>query len=431
MAETRTFFSQRMRKMTHMGYVVAGVFGTLLLVAAFGIKINGAVISPAYVISTGNTKMVQHRDGGIVKDIRVRDGDLVAADQLLIVLDESRVDAEFNVARFKQFELKVKLSRLKSALNGDEDMSMQLTGAGTEAQFKQIIDTQQKLLDAERRSYQRDRLKLKERISLLTAEISALDRQSATIVQQLSVIDAQLAEVAPLVEEQLVAVSREWQLKRDRIAVESQMESIKVQRVKTRTTLTEARNELDVMEAERAYGILRDIEETETELKSVTESFSQLSDQSHKLDIRSPVPGIVHDLLPRNAGAVIKPGETVLQIVPQESGHELKASVQPQDIDQVFVGQVVRLKFDALDARTTPEIFGAVETVSADRLVNEATGQSYYSVTIRIEEDQLDKLGEQPIVSGMPVTAMFSTTNRSLLSYLLRPIEQQAARAFH
>lgn len=425
-------FETRTKRVAQLGFAVCAGFLGLLFVSAWFLRIDGAVVSPAHVISMGNNRIVQHPDGGSIRELLVENGTQVEAGDVLVVLDSQPVEADFNVATFRQLELRVKLARLKALLEEDDAFEFNwLRTSGGNTRLEKIIATQEKLFNASREAFLSRTSVLKDRIAFLRSEIAALESQMQTVGRQLGVIERQLAEVTPLVKDQLVAKSREWQLMRDQIAAQEQIDSMKVIRVRTESSLNDAENELSQLINVHREKLTAEIEETETELQSVDQSYAQLSDRLTRLEITAPVSGLVHNLQFRNEQAVIQPGQPIMEIVPLNEGYELMARVSPADIDQVATGQPARLRFDAFDSRSTPELSGTVTKISADRLTDDATGQVYFEVSIDLDERELDRLGPVDTLSGMPVTAMLRTRDRSLLSYLVQPVEQQVARAFH
>ena len=425
-------FETRTKRVAQLGFAVCAGFLGLLFISAWFLRIDGAVVSPAHVISMGNNRIVQHPDGGSIRELLVENGTQVEAGDVLVVLDSQPVEADFNVATFRQLELRVKLARLKALLEEDDAFEFNwLRTSGGNPRLEKIIATQEKLFNASREAFLSRTSVLKDRIAFLRSEIAALESQMQTVGRQLGVIERQLAEVTPLVKDQLVAKSREWQLMRDQIAAQEQIDSMKVIRVRTESSLNDAENELSQLINDHREKLTAEIEETETELQSVDQSYAQLSDRLTRLEITAPVSGLVHNLQFRNEQAVIQPGQPIMEIVPLNEGYELMARVSPADIDQVATGQPARLRFDAFDSRSTPELSGIVTKISADRLTDDATGQVYFEVSIDLDERELDRLGPVDTLSGMPVTAMLRTRDRSLLSYLVQPVEQQVARAFH
>jgi len=425
-------FEARTKRVAQLGFTVCAGFLGLLFLSAWFLRIDGAVVSPAHVISMGNNRIVQHPDGGSIRELLVENGTQVEAGDVLVVLDSQPVEADFNVATFRQLELRVKLARLRALLEENDAFEFNwLRTSGGNPRLEKIIATQEKLFNASREAFLSRTSVLKDRIAFLRSEIAALESQMQTVGRQLGVIERQLAEVTPLVKDQLVAKSREWQLMRDQIAAQEQIDSMKVIRVRTESSLNDAENELSQLMNDHREKLTAEIEETETELQSVDQSYAQLSDRLTRLEITAPVSGLVHNLQFRNEQAVIQPGQPIMEIVPLNEGYELMARVSPADIDQVATGQPARLRFDAFDSRSTPELSGTVTKISADRLTDDATGQVYFEVSIDLDERELDRLGPVDTLSGMPVTAMLRTRDRSLLSYLVQPVEQQVARAFH
>jgi HlyD family secretion protein len=147
------------------------------------------------------------------------------------------------------------------------------------------------------------------------------------------------------------------------------------------------------------------------------------------VNILAPQPGFVHELAVHTIGGVITPGETIMQIVPVNDTLVVEARVQPADIDQLHTAQKAALRFTAFNQRTTPEIFGEVKTVAADLITNPQTGESWYTARIHIPPDELARLGNIPLLAGMPVEAFIQTGERTALSYLVRPLADQIARA--
>ena len=152
--------------------------------------------------------------------------------------------------------------------------------------------------------------------------------------------------------------------------------------------------------------------------------------QLDRIAIRAPVDGIVHEMQVSNAGGVVPPGETILQVIPVADGVDFEVRVAPDAIDQVARGQRAKVVFPAFDARTTPEIFGTVSDISPDSITDPATRQRFYRVRLAIPPEELARLGDRDILPGMPVEAFLQTGTRTVLSYLTRPLTDQLRRAF-
>ena len=210
----------------------------------------------------------------------------------------------------------------------------------------------------------------------------------------------------------------------------SQQDSLNVTRAKLLSSLSDSENELQQYYAGFKRDTLAEIETSEAELLATIQRYRNLDDQLKRQVIKAPVSGKIHELEVFNSGAVIRPGETVMKIVPQDQGIILSAKVNPVDIDQIFIGQNVRLRFDAFDINNTPEIKGHLTHIAADMSVDEQTGQAFFSASISVDPEEILSLGDLDIVTGMPVTAMITTQSRTLFSYLTKPLSDHAATAF-
>jgi len=424
-------FSERLNKIVSRGLLTSTVFGGLLLASIFVINLEGAVISPATVIPEGENKLVQHREGGVIESLLVKNGDIVKEGQWLVILNKKAVKSEFNVLKYRNIELGARLSRLKSRLEPNSDFSYTVPNdLRFDTEARDIVATQRQLFEADRASLFAIRQKLSERIASLQSEIIALDSQIQTISEQARLIEKQITDILPLVEDKLVPQAREWDLRRALVSAKGQLESLNVSRVRLQSSISDNRNELSEFIATSERDTLNEIQLTEAELLSNTQGYDNVQDQLNRHIIQSPVSGKIHELNVFNAGGVVRPGETVMKIVPQDQEIVLSAKVQPIDIDQVYVGQSVRLRFDVFDANKTPEINGTVSHISADMSIDEQTGVPFFGVKIAIEASEISKLGSADIVAGMPVTALIRTEPRTLFSYLMKPLADHSAKAF-
>lgn len=174
----------------------------------------------------------------------------------------------------------------------------------------------------------------------------------------------------------------------------------------------------------------KDLIETRSKIGELAERQTAAVDQLNRIDIRAPQSGIVHELAVHTVGGVINPGEKIMSIVPDRDMLDVEVKVAPHEISDVHIGQTAMLRFSALNQRTTPEIQGSVRFISADLNQDQRTGNSYYTVRIAPHAEELARLGDDKIVPGMPVDAFIETGDRTALSYLIKPIMEQAMRAF-
>jgi HlyD family secretion protein len=430
-APSETVFSKRLDKVARRALLTSTIFGGLLLSSIFLINLEGAVISPATVVPVGENKVVQHREGGVIDSLLVSNGENVTAGQPLITLSNVAVKSEHNVLKYRRIELGAKLARLKARLSPEVKFAYALpSDVLFDKEAHKILARQENLFLSERDAFVTTHQKLVEGINALTTEITALDTQIATTQQQAGLIEQQISDILPLVQEQLVPKAREWDLRRSHVSVRSQLDSLNVQKVKLQSNLSNNQNELKQYFSGFRKDTLTEIEAAETELLGVEQQYGNLDDQLERKVIKAPVSGKVHELTVFNSGGVIRPGETVMKLVPQDQGIILSAKVSPVDIDQIYLGQQARLRFDAFDVNSTPEIIGNITHIAADMSVDEQTGQMFFTASISVEPEDLAALGDIDVVTGMPVTAMITTQSRTLFSYLTKPLSDHASLAF-
>jgi HlyD family secretion protein len=173
----------------------------------------------------------------------------------------------------------------------------------------------------------------------------------------------------------------------------------------------------------------KDLVETRSKLSEVVERKTAAVDQLNRIDIRSPQSGRVHELSVHTVGGVISPGEQIMLIVPEADALAVEAKISPRDIEQVYVGQTATMQFTAFNQRTTPEIEGEVSVVSPDLIQDQRTGTAYYTARILLKAEAIAKLGTDKLVPGMPVEVFIKTRPRTALSYLIKPLRDQASRA--
>lgn len=419
------------------GAMRVGLITALLLVAGLGAwlglaSLAGAVIAPGKLRVETNRQIVQHLDGGVVRELMVREGDMVEAGQVLMRLDDRQLAAELAIVESRLFDAMARAARLEaeqtdaSALRFDEEL---LALAQTRDDVAALVEGQRGLFRARRETAARETEQLRERQVQIGEEIAGSQAQMDSLGIQLGFIEKELTDQRSLLDRGLTQQSRVLALEREKARLDGSLGALRAQIAQARGRITEIEIQIVGREAtrrEEAIAELRDLRVTEAELK---ERRLALRETIDRLEIRAPRSGAVLGLTVFTEGAVIRPAEPVLYVVPSESSLVVDASIEPQSIDQVWAGQPARLRFSAFNARTTPEIEGTLRRVSADALVNETTGQSYYTAEITIGEEGLAALEGLTLVAGMPVEVFLQTGERSPLSYLLRPFTDFLSRS--
>jgi HlyD family secretion protein len=278
------------------------------------------------------------------------------------------------------------------------------------------------------RSNQKSQLLL--RIEQIGQESTGLSVRQKAKEEELEWIGQELSRVRNLSQQQLVQFNRLAELERLRAQLRGERGQFIAESAKLAALVTETK--LQILQLEQNH-----LTEVVTELRDIDNKLSELrgqriaaEDTLKRMSITAPQSGIVHELAVYTIGGVIANGETIMQIVPNDDKFVVEARILPNDIDQIFIGQKATLRFSAFNQRTTPEIFGEVRTVSADLSQNQITGESWYTVRLSMRAEELEHLGNLPLHAGMPVDAFIQTGERTALSYLIKPLEDQISRAF-
>lgn len=401
--------------------VVGGIGGWAALT-----EISGAVVSTGTIVVETNTKLVQHREGGIVRDIRVKAGDTVKAGELLISLDDTVTRANLAVITKQLTELTAQTLRLQA--ERDERDSIDWP-EDRKATLGEIERGQQMLLEARRNSKVGRQNQLEEQILQFHKQTEGLEAQVTAKDSEIELIEEELADLSGLLDRQLVSKSRVIALRREKARLAGEYGDLIAQIAQTKEAISERR--IQILQIEESYRaeVLEQLQEVRSRIAQLEEQQIAAEDELTRVDILAPRNGYVHQLSVHTIGGVIAPGETVMQIVPREDQLIVEAQVRPVDIDQMSPGQSARVRFPSFDQRTTPELNAKLLTLSADLTEDERSGVSYYVARLVIDDTELRKLGDKALVPGMPVETFLQTGDRTVLSYLVKPVTDQIAHA--
>jgi HlyD family secretion protein len=392
----------------------------------------GAVIAMGQIAVDTNVKKVQHATGGIVGEIRVREGDRVKTGDLLMKLDETVTRANLAVVANQLDELEARQARL--AAERDDLPAIRFPAVLTTREKVPSVAAamagERSLFEARRTAIAGQKAQLTERTAQLREEIRGLEAQVASKRAQTVLIKKELGGVEQLFKQNLVPIQRLTVLQREaaRLDGEEGQHISDIARSKGRITETEL--QIISLTQNLKREVATELREVQGKIAELSERKVAAEDQLKRVDIRAPQDGLVHQMMVHTVGGVITPAEPVMLIVPQADELVVEARVSPQDIDQVRVGQKVQLRFSAFHQATTPELTAEVSRVAADLTREQQTGLTYYVARITLTPSELAKLGGQTLIPGMPVEAYIQTGERTALSYFIKPLENQIARAF-
>lgn len=411
--------------------ILLGGFGTWSVVA----NISGAVIAEGQIEVEQNRQVVQHPDGGVISEILVQEGDLVATGDILLRLDATNLTSEQVVVEGQLFEMIARRGRLEAERDGAKgitfDAELIAAADANSDSAKKLMQGQQRLFVARLDSLEQEVAQMQKRRAQITDQIVGINAQQTALVTQLELITQELSNQQTLLERGLAQVSRVLNLQREEARLRGTMGELSASKAQAEGKITEI--EIEVLKfgtkrREDAISRLRDLQFRELELQ---EQRRALADKLSRLNIRAPLSGIVYSMQFFAPRSVVKPADPVLYLVPQDRALVIAAKVKPNNIDQIFIGQEVTLRFPSFDARNTPELKGRVMKISADAFTDERSQISYYRSEIALLDGEINKLPEDAtLIPGMPVQAFIRTNDRTPLAYLLKPMSDYFAKAF-
>jgi HlyD family secretion protein len=422
-----------MRKPLMLGWITTGV-----LVIGFGgwsmlSSIAGAVVTSGQVEVDQQRQVVQHPDGGIVAMINVKDGQVVAAGDVLLQLDGSMVTSELAIVEGQLFELLAQRTRLEA--ERDDHDTLMFTGelatlATGRSDVAALLDGQQNLFATRLETAAKQTEQLQRRMGQIDAQVIGIDAQLAALATQQELIGRELADQQSLLDRGLAQAGRVLALERERASLEGQLGELKAMRAQAEGRKTEVELEILRLASTRREDANGQLRELGSRILELAERRRTLAEQVSRLEIRAPVSGVVLGMQVTTPRAVIRPADPLLYLIPQDRPLVIVAQVAPIHVDEVRIGQEVKLLFPAFSSRTTPELQGQVSVISADALTDQRTQQSFYRAEITLNAGEREKLGDVTLLPGMPVEAFIQTDLRSPMAYLLKPFTDYFTHAF-
>jgi HlyD family secretion protein len=431
-SRTASTLRSSMRRQMAIGLAVLGlVFGGVGGWAATT-SLSGAVIAGGQVVVETNVKKVQHPTGGVVGEILVRDGDRVRAGDLLIRLDETVTRANLAMISKQLDQLEARQARLEAERDGADAIKIPATLASrrNEPGVAEVLAGERTLFEARRTAMAGQRAQLTERVAQLREEIRGLEAQVMAKRKQIGLINQELEGVEKLYRQNLVPITRLTALQREASRLDGEEGQLIAQIATSKGKIAETELQIIQLGQELRREVAGELREVLSKIGEFAERKVTAEDQLKRIEVRAPQDGFVHQLSVHTVGGVINPAEPIMMIVPQADTLVIEARIAPQDIDQVHPGQPVGLRFSTFNRRTTPELKGTIARVAADLTREAQTGATYYTARIKISDEELKKLEGNALLPGMPVEAFIETGSRTALSYLVKPFEDQLARAF-
>jgi len=418
--------AERLRRRTRRAYVliaalVLGFFGLSAI-----LQVGGAVVGSGEVAVESNVKTLIHPTGGILKALMVRDGDHVAKGQLLMRLDQgvSSVGAESAALGLEQ--LLARRARLEAERDGASSILFppDLT-AKADARASEAMARERQLFALRRRERDGSIALLNQRVRQYDEQIASYQAQIAAIESQMTLIEPELAGLRKLHDRQLVTINRLNEMERTAVQMKGSKAALESNIAEARAHISEANEQILNVDKQIRSDAGNQLAEVVGQLNDQQVRVATTTDTVDRSEIRAPQSGVVDKVAYATIGSAVPPGQPLLQIVPDRDAMIVEARIRPQDVDQVRVGQAARVTFSGFNRQTTPDIPGKLTFVSPDLASDQRTGQSFYRIKVRLDADALARAPQIALKAGMPAETFVETGNRSILSFLIKPLLDQ------
>jgi membrane fusion protein len=399
--------------------------------AAFA-KLAGAVVATGRVVVEGNSKKIQHLSGGIVSEINVAEGDRVEAGQILLRLSATVVQANLSIIENTLAQLYSRRARLRAEIAEAPSFTVteDLAALTSSKAAKTFIDSEQNLFNSRRSALIGMKKQLGTRKDQLGDEARGLEVQVEATDSELAIVKEDVAKTDELFKKGLVTLQRLNLLKRQLSNLEGQQGQYIAARAQTVGKLSELDLQLLQLDEDRKSEVTKDLTSIEATVAEYEERLAATRDQLDRLDIRSPIAGRIYQLSVHNINGVIQPGEVLMLVVPERDELAIEANITPRDIDQIYVGQPVTVRFTAFNQSTTPDLSAQVAVVAPDLQTDSRTGASYYALRIKPDKAGMAHLPGGKLYPGMPAEVFIQTSERSVLSYFVKPFQDRLRKTF-
>jgi HlyD family secretion protein len=428
--------SQELRGMLRR-QTVAIVAAAVLLVLGLGgwamtTEFSGAVIAAGQLVVDSNVKKVQHPTGGVVGKLNVREGKEVKAGDIVVSLDDIQIRANRDIVVKALNELAARQAREEAERDGLATVTFpdELIARRSDPDVARAVAGEQRQFEIRRTSREGQKAQLRERIAQLRQEIGGYEAQIASKDKQVEWIGKELQGVYELWEKNLIPYTRVTNLEREKERLIGERGQLVATIAQSKGKIVETELQILQVDTDMRAEVGKDLADIRGKTAELIERKVAAEDQLKRVDIRAPIDGFVHQLTVFTVGGVITQGEPIMLIVPQADTLQVEAKVAPQEIDQLRIGQSAVLRFVAFSQRTTPELAGAVIRISADVSEDTKTGTRFYTIRLDVPDSEVARLGNVKLVPGMPVEALIQTSPRTVMSYLIKPLQDQLTRAF-
>lgn len=409
----------------------------VLLVAGVGTwaavtPISGAVVAIGSIIVEANVKAIQHPSGGVVEEILVGDGDLVEADQVLVRLDDTSARTNLTVAQVQLDRTSAKAARLRAERDAADEVTFtdELTERSSDPTIAEAIASETALFVSRRRGHAGRLEQMREQMGQIEQQIAGLTAQITAKETELGLVEEEIGRIAELQKDNLVGLSALKELQLSQAQLQGEYGQLLASRASAGGKVNELRIQLLQLDNDFATDVIASLGEAETAIAQLRQQRDAARAELDRVEVRSPLAGYINHLATHTVGGVVAPGQTIMEIVPASATLVVETRISPRDIDQLALGDALRVRLLAGNVRTTSDLDGALTYIAADQTSDSRTGEQYFVARASISTEDNAGLEEVTLVPGMPVEVFIGTEERSPLQYLVQPLTEQLGRAF-
>ena len=429
--------------------IFAGLAILVVWLGCFGIwagvaPLNSAVVAPGTFVATGQNKLVQHFEGGIIREIAVKDGDAVEANQVLVRMDDTAADTKLRRLVIKKYRQLAMKARLEAEMSSSDTIETPAAFSETarDPEIKAIFERQRAELRARRASLATEESVLRKQIAGLEESIRGYQAQVQSTKDRIALFVEELKDKDSLLGQQLIRKSDVLALRRSEASLGGELGEYLGRIADSKERIAQANERIAQLHSTALRDAIKELRETETDLDDVEEQIRAAQDVVDRVDVRSPVRGIVVKRNFHTPGGVVSPGAVILELLPIGEERIIEAHVNPKDISHVSVGQQALVRLSALNQRITPMVGASVIYVSADALAEQVqvktetrpdsdTRREFYVVRVRLDQDDiLRRMPEFIPTPGMPADVYIKTGERTFFEYIMKPVFDSFSRAF-
>jgi HlyD family secretion protein/epimerase transport system membrane fusion protein len=414
------------------GLIIILAFAVVCAIWGVLVPLAGGAMAPGALAPDHGKKVVQHLEDGIIAELRVHDGDVVEAGQPLVVLEDVQTRANHDALQQQMWSLLAKQARLQAESEQRKEIAWPAELQPSNTKIAAIVNAQRLVFETRATELVSKKDILRQRIDQLNDQIRGLEAQLASAAGQSELINEELQGKEVLLKQGLMPKPEYLRLKRNQVEIEGRHGEYLAQIAKAKQQIGETEMQIVNADAERATQIATESDSVRIDLANTMEKLRSSEDILKRTVVTAPISGTVVNSNFRTIGGVIERGRPILEIVPSNDALVIEARVTPHDVKAVHNGLNAQIHFSAYSSRSTPRIPGIVQSVSADRLLDDRTHQPYYLVKVDVDREAMNRLAPNvKLIPGMPADVLIITEHRTMFDYLFQPFLEAFRRSFH